>query len=255
MSNTRTLDKKSGVLIYSKTLTPFVEDLNPVTCSDSDAAEMGRAMIAFLQYVESGEKPDISDMPRQSRIIFRVMEPWKTESEENFVISSKGRRYSAYCKNTKKKDRLDRYQWEVEIDSKKHPEDYQDENAWSQMPTNEDERSLIKLDCNEQDYVELENDIKTIISHLNNVVGKRLRSETKSTQRLIKARLREGYTVDDLLKVIDTKASQWLGTEFEKYLVPSTLFDQTKFEKYINEKAVNNNHSQNDYGEEGVSEW
>ena len=50
-------------------------------------------------------------------------------------------------------------------------------------------------------------------------------------------RLKEGYTIDDFKTVIDKKVSGWLGTEFEQYLTPQTLFG-SKFEKYLNQKII-----------------
>lgn len=75
---------------------------------------------------------------------------------------------------------------------------------------------------------------KYIIEHLNQKCNKNFRHTTKATQRLIDARLNEGFTIDDFKKVINIKSSQWLGTEMEKYLRPQTLFG-TKFESYLNE--------------------
>ena len=40
--------------------------------------------------------------------------------------------------------------------------------------------------------------------------------------------------MEDFIIVIDTKCSNWLGTEWERYLRPATLFG-TKFENYLNE--------------------
>ena len=50
----------------------------------------------------------------------------------------------------------------------------------------------------------------------------------------INARLKEGYTKDDFIKVISVKATKWLGTKFEDFLTPNTLFGN-KFESYLNE--------------------
>ena len=60
------------------------------------------------------------------------------------------------------------------------------------------------------------------------------RPSTKNTQSFISARLKEGFTVEDFKKVIDVKVENWIGTDFEKYLRPATLFG-TKFENYLNE--------------------
>lgn len=79
--------------------------------------------------------------------------------------------------------------------------------------------------------------IVEIVDYLNLKAGKSYRSSTKKTQTLINARLKDGYTVEDFKKVIDKKTSEWLNTEWDKYLRPSTLFDATKFENYLNASA------------------
>lgn len=73
-----------------------------------------------------------------------------------------------------------------------------------------------------------------VIDYLNRKAFTNYRSTTKNTQSFINARVREGYTVEDFKKVIDSKSKDWLNTDFEKYLRPSTLFG-TKFENYLNE--------------------
>ena len=73
-----------------------------------------------------------------------------------------------------------------------------------------------------------------VIDYLNRKASTNYRATTKNTQSFINARVREGYTVEDFKKVIDSKSKEWLNTDFEKYLRPSTLFG-TKFENYLNE--------------------
>ena len=79
--------------------------------------------------------------------------------------------------------------------------------------------------------------IDEIISYLNMVCSTHYQASTPKTRTLIKARLKEKFTVDDFKKVIDNKHSAWKGTDMEKYLRPETLFG-TKFEGYLNEKPV-----------------
>lgn len=62
------------------------------------------------------------------------------------------------------------------------------------------------------------------------------RSTTKKTKSLIRARIEEGFTLEDFYKVIENKVSEWQGTEYEKYLRPETLFG-TKFENYLNQRV------------------
>lgn len=76
-----------------------------------------------------------------------------------------------------------------------------------------------------------------IILYLNNKLNSKYKTNTKSTKEKINARLREGYTYNDFVNVIDKKYNEWKGTDFEKYLCPETLFG-TKFEKYLNQKEM-----------------
>ena len=73
-----------------------------------------------------------------------------------------------------------------------------------------------------------------VIKYLNEKANTNYRPSTKNTQSFISARLKEGFTIEDFKKVIDVKAKNWIGTDFEKYLRPATLFG-TKFENYLNE--------------------
>lgn len=74
---------------------------------------------------------------------------------------------------------------------------------------------------------------KDIIDFLNEKAGTKFKASTKSTQQHIHARLQEGFTVDNCKTVIEKKCADWLGTEFEQYLRPQTLFG-AKFESYLN---------------------
>ena len=78
--------------------------------------------------------------------------------------------------------------------------------------------------------------IKKIIDYLNIKTNSKFKYNTKTTQQKINARLNEGYKLDDFIAVIDKKYDEWVGTEFEVYLCPETLFG-TKFEKYLNQKT------------------
>jgi uncharacterized phage protein (TIGR02220 family) len=76
--------------------------------------------------------------------------------------------------------------------------------------------------------------ILEIINFLNESTGKSYKPTSKVATININARLKEGYTKDDFIKVISVKATKWLGTKFEDYLTPNTLFGN-KFESYLNE--------------------
>lgn len=73
-----------------------------------------------------------------------------------------------------------------------------------------------------------------IVNHLNDRTGQHYRPSSRKTQSLIHARLEEGYTEDDLMAVIDSRAADWMDDDrMRRYLRPETLFG-TKFEGYLN---------------------
>ena len=76
---------------------------------------------------------------------------------------------------------------------------------------------------------------KIIVEYLNIKAGTNYLHTTKKTQSCIKARLKEKFTIEQFKIVIDKKCTEWIGTEYEKFLRPETLFG-TKFEGYLNAK-------------------
>lgn len=77
-------------------------------------------------------------------------------------------------------------------------------------------------------------EVYEIIDYLNLKTGKSYKHTTKKTQSLIKARLNEHFTVDDFKKVIDNMCAKWIGTKWEEFLRPNTLF-AGKFDDYLNQ--------------------
>lgn len=77
-----------------------------------------------------------------------------------------------------------------------------------------------------------------IIDYLNNKTNSNYKYSSKNTKGLIKARLNEGFTLDDFKQVIDNKVTAW-GDDKKMvvYLRPETLFSN-KFESYLNEKVA-----------------
>ncbi|AOV07369.1 conserved phage C-terminal domain-containing protein [Sporosarcina ureilytica] len=79
-------------------------------------------------------------------------------------------------------------------------------------------------------------DVVSIINYLNEKTGKHFKASSKATERYVNARLREGYELDDFKNVIDYKVTEWLhNAHWNKYLRPSTLFNATNFENYLEE--------------------
>ena len=96
------------------------------------------------------------------------------------------------------------------------------------------------LQTNKTDNNEIDNNnnklsiCKEIISYLNLKAKKNFKVNTASHQKFIKARLKEGYVLEDFKKVVDVMVAKWKGTEYEQYLQPQTLFGN-KMDNYLNQ--------------------
>ena len=75
-----------------------------------------------------------------------------------------------------------------------------------------------------------------VIDYLNIKTGAKYLSTSRDTRKLIRERCDEGFKYEDFMKVIDKKVQEWKGTDYEKFLRPSTLFG-TKFESYLNQQG------------------
>jgi len=84
----------------------------------------------------------------------------------------------------------------------------------------------------------IDSHVSQVIDRLNAKAGTSFRN-VESHAKLIRARIGEGYTVEDLFSVIDSKTAEWIGNEkMERYLRPETLFAPTKFSTYIGQANV-----------------
>lgn len=96
------------------------------------------------------------------------------------------------------------------------------------------------LQTNKTDNNEIDNNnnklsiCKEVISYLNLKAKKNFKVDTASHQKFIKARLKEGYVLEDFKKVVDIMVAKWKGTEYEQYLQPQTLFGN-KMDNYLNQ--------------------
>ena len=93
-----------------------------------------------------------------------------------------------------------------------------------------------KNDKNDKKRDTLSSRCALIINYLNEKTGRNYSPKNKSTLDLLRARFNEGRTVKEFITVIDKKVRDWLTDDkMNVYLRPSTLFNRTKFENYLNE--------------------
>ncbi|MCK5613417.1 conserved phage C-terminal domain-containing protein [Candidatus Pacearchaeota archaeon] len=71
---------------------------------------------------------------------------------------------------------------------------------------------------------------KLVLDYLKECTGRSFRSGQG-----LKQRLAEGHTVRDCQMLIRYKSQEWMNTKDQKYLRPSTLFQPSKFEGYLND--------------------
>lgn len=89
-----------------------------------------------------------------------------------------------------------------------------------------------------QDHAPNEIPYQEIVKYLNSKAETQYKYTSKKTKELIQARWKDGFTLVDFKKVIDTKVNQWINDpNMCGYLRPITLFG-TKFESYLNERPV-----------------
>lgn len=76
--------------------------------------------------------------------------------------------------------------------------------------------------------------ITEIVDYLNEKANTSYRPSAEYAKTHIRARLREGFTIDDFKTVIDGRVKAWANNpKMSEYLRPQTLFG-TKFESYLN---------------------
>ena len=74
--------------------------------------------------------------------------------------------------------------------------------------------------------------IHNAFSYLNFKAGTNFNHKSKQNRGFAMGLKRAGHSFDTIKAVIDAKAEDWIGTEFQKFLRPSTIFRLNKFEEY-----------------------
>jgi len=86
----------------------------------------------------------------------------------------------------------------------------------------------------DQDQNKYQEETDSVIDYLNEKASSSFRHSAASRKN-IGGRLAEApITPTDCKLVIDFKCSEWIGTDFDKYLTPETLFRPSKFENNLN---------------------
>lgn len=152
---------------------------------------------------------------------------------------------NATCNDTVTKCNATEEEKEKEEEEEKEKEEEKENNNIASQSDSWNES------LNESLRVSYHESYKAIIEYLNECAGTNYRASSKKTQSCIHARLKEGFTIEDFKIVIDKKCTEWIGTEYEKFLRPETLFG-TKFEGYLNAR-INPKHTKSSHIQNRVS--
>ena len=90
-------------------------------------------------------------------------------------------------------------------------------------------------------------EVVRVVEYLNQLTGAAYRPGTKTTAGMVKARLSDGFTVEDFETVIAFKCRQWINDKkMRDYLRPETLFSPSHFESYLNQARLALQNQRND---------
>lgn len=186
---------------------------------------------AICEYSLNDEEIELAPI---SRALFTLMKP---------IIDSAKKRYVASVENGKKGGAPKGNQ-----NAKKQPKNNLEQPNNNLTKTQKQSKNNLNDNVNVNDNVNDNDNIniyspakveqlpyKEIIDYLNFKTNSNYKHTLQKTKDLIKARINNGFTIEDFKKVIDKKTQEWLGTDFEKFLRPETLFGN-KFEGYLNQK-------------------
>jgi len=148
-------------------------------------------------------------------------------------------------------DKLEQIREQTRLRVAKHRAKLKENNNVTLQVT---QSNAIDKDIDKEEDKDIDIEIyKYIVDYLNQKTGKNFKVNSNKTKSLIKARLNEGFTKEDFVKVIDIKTNEWLKTKMEQYLRPETLFSN-KFEGYLNQNSGTPNWLNKDIKAEEISD-
>lgn len=188
--------------------------------------EQQELLLAITKFMFEDVEPTLND--KQTKIFNNLRRPLEKSKKRSKCGSTTKSNENQEENETKTKEN------QKEIKTKSNENQKENENK-----THQDVNVIVNVNDNVDVNVKkisLE-EIKGIIEYLNIKSNSHYKYSTDKTQTLIKARIKDGFTLDDFKIVIDKKCEEWLGTDFEKFLRPETLFSN-KFEGYLNQKIT-----------------
>lgn len=220
--------KDGGRLFYEGVEGTIAEELALVLDEDVDNVKMTLAFLTANGLIEQAESDDEFILPEAENSL--ISEGSSAERMRNM----RERRRKTLPNNTQASqcdgpvtDLLRTSDVDIDIDKEIEEERDKEKRKEKEKKNDEPKGSVTN------GYIQ---PVTEIVDYMNQKLGTHYKPKSKSTQKHIVARIKEGFTFEDFQTVIDKKSDQWLNTEMAKYLRPETLFG-TKFEGYLNEKV------------------
>lgn len=188
--------------------------------------EQQELLLAITKFMFEDVEPTLND--KQTKIFNNLRRPLEK--------SKKRSKFGSITKSNENQEENETKTKENQKEIKTKSNENQKEN---ESKTHQDVNVIVNVNDNVDVNVNKITlaEIKGIIEYLNIKSNSHYKYSTDKTQTLIKARIKDGFTLDDFKIVIDKKCEEWLGTDFEKFLRPETLFSN-KFEGYLNQKIT-----------------
>jgi len=90
-----------------------------------------------------------------------------------------------------------------------------------------------RVDKKEKSIDEFATQIDDVFNYFKTKTGSRVSLKTESLRSMVRARLNEGYTVDECCRAIAFAHGDKIGTEQEKFIRIETIFRPSKFSGYL----------------------
>lgn len=179
---------------YFKVYMDFIDTIGPL-----GDAERGRLFTAMLEYAATGTEPELGG---NERYIWGAVKS---------ALDKQRSAYENVCSINKR----------IATERNGASRTVTERNGASQEESIISSIDPITASCNE------------VIDFLNQVAGTQYK-HSETSRKPIRARLNDGFTVDDCKRVICNRWKAWRGTEWQQYMRPDTLFRPSKFEGYLN---------------------
>lgn len=179
----------------------------PLIDAVSDEA-VGKALKAAYQYFDAGISPELDCL---SAAVFAILKEQVDKANKDYILSVDSGIAGA------------RKRWSENGAADDSPP----------IPPLTSPIGVLREDRSKK--IEASNICSSSVKLLNELSGSSFRATTKSTQRLINARINEGYTQEEIEMVIRHQCGLWGKDQaMQKYLRPETLFGN-KFEAYLSD--------------------